>query len=97
MYARAMVVDALGWLIFGLHFVEKEREGTNRAMMMNANKVWYSRHTIIPVLLFQVAALHCERMVALARRTRRPRERAQRPRRTPLRIRVCAGGRAAPA
>lgn len=32
--------------------------GTNRAMIINANNVWYSRHTIIPVLLFHVAELH---------------------------------------
>lgn len=66
-------------------------------MIIKANSVWYSRHTIIPVLLFHVAELHCERMVDLATCTSRPRERDQRPRRTPLRMSVRAGGRAAPA
>jgi hypothetical protein len=90
------MVDALvgGLVLVSCYFWVR---GTNSAMMMNANNVRYSRHTIIPVLLFHVAELHREVMVDLATWTSSPRERAQRPRRTPFRINVRAGGRAAPA
>ena len=96
---RASRVDVLVGLVF-LYAVFGLEEGggeTNSAMIINANNIWYSRHTIIPVLLFHVAAPHCDTMVALATWTSRPRERDHRPRRTPLRISVRAGGRAAPA